>query len=216
MTRQIAIVLNALLICALHFDARVRAVLDTPNLAGMWVLNPELSEKAPAPPTGGPEGPDGGAGRGRFGGGPSGGPGGGFGGRGGMPPGGFGDGSRPNPEQMKKIRALMEELLQPPARLTIVQDSSVSVTFIDGDGHTRRYSTLGKKEQHQMTSGTVDVRTSWDVQGLRQEITVDRLKVIETFSLNPERRQLIVTVTTDDGRDSQLSTRRVYDALSDR
>ena len=118
---------------------------------------------------------------------------------------------------MKNMRALMEELFEAPARLTIVQSEAASMTFIDADGHARTYSTSGKKEPHQLKSGTVDVRTSWDGTSLRQEITTGNVKLIETYSVDSARRQLTVVLKNDDGRRGEMPpVRRVYDAADER
>jgi hypothetical protein len=181
-----------------------------PDLHGTWALNRNLSDKAPTIPNDGAgrsDGPDGFGGGGRFGGG------GGFGGRGmppsgGMPPGG---GSIPDPEQMKKMRAVMDELMQAVDRFTIVQPEPTVVTIIDADGHTRTFSVSGKKEPHQLQSATVDVQSRWDGAALRQEISTGSVHIVRTFVRDVERNRLTVTVASSDSRRALPPIKRVYD-----
>jgi hypothetical protein len=170
-----------------------------PDLHGTWALNRNLSDKAPTIPNDGSgrsDGPDGSGGGGRFGGG------GGFGGRG---------GSIPDPEQMKKMRAVMDELMQAVDRFTIVQPEPTVVTIIDADGHTRTFSVSGKKEPHQLQSATVDVQSRWDGAALRQEISTGSVHIVRTFVRDVERNRLTVTVASSDSRRAMPSIKRVYD-----
>ncbi|MFN8062960.1 MAG: hypothetical protein U0Q12_27660 [Vicinamibacterales bacterium] len=179
------------------------------DLSGTWLLNKDLS-KGPLPgstPEG--DGPPGRGGRrppGGFGGpgggmgGPGGGGMGGFGRRGGGPgggPGGPGERERPSEEEMKARRELMREVVQAPVRMTIAQDGAL-VTFIDDDGHARKYEADGQAEKHQLTNGVVETRTRWEATSLVVDTLVDgRMHVVRTYELADV--QLVVT-TRFDGR----------------
>ena len=201
-----ALAAGLLLPALVSISAFERAV----TLSGVWELNRDLSS---AP--GGMPGPDGG-GRGRGG---PGRPGGGFGGGGGR--GGFGGigvgrqgggpGSMgPSPEEMERQRAVMQEVMQLPATLTITQDGD-KVMFTEADGVVRTYLVNGKSEKHQLTSGTIDTKSSWDGAELRMEITAGgRGKLIRTFAVREAPRRLEVTTAFDGApKDSRRIT--VYD-----
>jgi len=149
-----------------------------PELTGAWALNRDLSDKPPVP------GPDGaGADAGRRGGG------GAFGGGGGRGRAGGPGGQRPNVEDMQAMRQLME----PPTRLTITQTSS-DVTITDGDGRSRKFSTNGKSEKHQLGNRTVDTKTQWDGARLVKQTSLGGMKATETYTLMTDRRRLTVNV----------------------
>ena len=201
-----ALAAGVLLAAFVSISAFERAV----NLSGEWELNRDLSS---AP--GGMPGPDGG-GRGRGG---AGRPGGGFGGGGGR--GGFGGmgGGRqgggpgtmgPSPEEMERQRAVMQEVMQLPAKLTIAQDGD-KVMFTEPDGVVRTYLANGKSEKHQLTRGTIDTKSSWDGSQLRMEITAGgRDKLIRTFTVREAPRRLEVT-TAFDGAPKDSRRIVVYD-----
>ncbi len=87
---------------------------------------------------------------------------------------------------------LMREVLESPLLLMVNRDAS-TVTFTDGDGYVRKYSTNGKAEKHQMPSGTVETKTKWSGQALVLETTVGRtLKVTKTYTTEPDPRRLLV------------------------
>lgn len=180
------------------------------DLHGAWVLNKSESDKErPAP--GGRQGRGGGRGGGG-GGGRGGGVGGGFGGgRGGArPQGGGRGGGMPDPEAMKQVQEMMDELMRPSDRLTILQEDDV-IKITDADGHTRSFATSNKKERHQLQSGTVDVQTRWDGPILRQEVKVNDTKVVRTLQRDLERQQLLVTVTVGESRRGRPPFKSVYD-----
>src|SRR3954470_4326816 len=95
----------------------------------------------PADAGGGPAG----AGRG-------GGRGGGGGGRGGMTPSGVTDGSEGtsalDPQYMRQVSAMLQEVLDEPGRMTI-EVSDKDVAFTGADGHVQRFRTDNAKEKHQ-------------------------------------------------------------------
>jgi hypothetical protein len=178
-----------------------------PDLHGTWVLNKSLSDTTSSLPNDGgtrSEAP------GRVGGGR------GFGGRGmssggGMPPGGIGRESMPDPEQMKKMREVMDELMQAVERFTIVQPEPAVVAIIDADGHARTFSLSGKKERHQLQSATVEVQSRWDGSALRQEISTGNIQIIRTFVRDVEHSRLMVTMAASDSRRGMPPLKRVYD-----
>lgn len=149
---------------------------------------------------------------------PPGGPGGGGpAGPGGMGPGGVGgtggmtgpgggspgrgrDGSRPSDEELKRMRDLMREVLEAPARL-VITDEKASVTFTETDGRMLKYATSGKTEKHQLTNGTVETRTRWQASILSIETKLaDGTKVTRTFELDARTESLIVTTAIESSR----------------
>jgi hypothetical protein len=191
----------------------------TAKIGGIWKLNTQLSD----PPRVGGQGDDGQnpvAGSGRRGGGMI--PGGGVGGLGrggdGVPVGGQrgeGPGRGIDPEKLKAARALIEELMTPPAMLTI-GDADGAVTFTESDGRTRTYKTDNRKEKHQVTNATVETRTHWEEGSLVIEIDLgDGLKATQTYSVGADPRQLTV-LTKLEGGPGRMSRQRpprrsVYD-----
>ena len=167
------------------------------SIVGAWTLNTELSDHPPAPPDGaGPEG-RGRGGRGNGGpGGPGGGPGGGGFGRGGGGGGrggsGGGRGGRGNPEDMRRRMDAMRDLLEAPARMTIVRtDSMVIITA--GDGRTTRLATDNSKVKDDSTG--IERRTRWEGEKLVSEISgAIGGKMTETFEVAPETGRLVVTL----------------------
>lgn len=178
-----------------------------PKLTGAWTLNKDLSDDAgklmEAMQGGGQGGPGGHT--------PPGGSGGGHG------PGMHGGGNRGGmtPEQMRAMRAGMSDVLEAPARLTIVQgDGSVSLT--DNHGRSQRLTVDNKREKRPVDNRMVEVRTKWDNGGLVNETWLaDGMKLTETYSLASERRQLHVSVKLDGSHlPRPMNFRRVYDAVS--
>lgn len=185
------------------------------DLSGAWELNRDLSS-APGGGWAGPDGggrggrPHGGGGRGAGGGGGRGGFGGGFGGRGGPGGGGRPEGERPSREDTEARRALMQEILELPARFTIAQDGE-KVVFIEPDGVVRTYLANGKSERHQLTNGTIETTTSWSGATLQMRIAVGaRGVVLRTFERRDDPRRLEVATGPEHGaKDARRMT--VYD-----
>ena len=217
--RSRTILLAASVITVLSVDGRVLAQPARPSsIVGVWTLN---ADTPPAPPEGGdPEG-RGPGGRGGPGGGPGGqgGPGGGgFGGgfSGGGRGGGGGAGGRGNPEAMQRRRDALRDILEAPARMTIMRTESM-VIITTGDGRTTRLATDGSKVKDQSTG--IERKTRWDGNRLLSEISgAGRGKLTETYSLDPESHQLVVLLQTGDGNSRQSggptpgARRRVYDS----
>lgn len=191
------------------------------SIVGIWTLNKDKSDQ-PATETEG-RGRDEGRGRGGRGG--PGGGGGGFGG--GFGGGGFGGGGqgpgqgRGNEEEMKRRRDALRAILEASDRMTITKTESM-VIITTGDGHTTRLATDGSKIKDQSTG--FERRTRWDGDKLVDEITgTGRGKIVETYALDPETHQLIVTVQAEGGDNARGpdgrsvpsgSRRRVYDSLT--
>jgi hypothetical protein len=188
-----------------------------PVLSGEWAMNKSLSS---APGLGGM--PDGGGRMGGRGGGrgPGGGGGGGYGGgmgggrRGGMGGGGGmrggGPGGEGRDEAFAAHRALMQEVMQLPARFTIAQDGD-KLTFIEPDGVVRTYVANDKTEKHALTNGTIETKARWEKGALLMELKPsDGMKITRTFALRTDGHQLEVTTTFDRGpKDAKRVT--VYD-----
>lgn len=196
----------------------IRAAAAPANVSGAWEVNRDLSREGTGarPPDGGrlrgpggrgPGGP-GGGGRGPGGGGFGGFGGGGFGG--GRPGGRGGSGERPSAEDMEARRALIEEVMMLPPRLTIAQDGD-TVSFVEPDGVVRRYVADGKSERHALTNGTIETKSSWDGARLKMDIRVgERATLVRTFAVRDDPRRLEVTTSFDRAqRDAAQVT--VYD-----
>jgi len=190
-------------------EGRAQTTNAANPIVGAWTLNKELSDS----PQDGASGDRAGGDRGGYrsgGGGRRRGGGGGFGG-------GFGGGGRgggqgtpaADPEETARRRNAMRDLLTPPDRLTIVQTDSM-VIITGPDGRTTRLSPDGKKIKDESTK--IDRRTKWDGTKLVSEIGGLPLgKITETWSVDPERRQLHISLKNDDDHRPLMVT-RVYDA----
>ena len=175
-----------------------------PNpLAGAWTLNKEVSEKAQLnAPTGDADN----AGR-RRGGGMGGGMGGGRGGGMGR---GHAGGNRQSDDATKRMRDAMRDIMTAPENLTIVQTQSM-IVVTSGDGRVTRLSADGKKIKDENTG--IERRTKWDAGKLVSEVTgLGSGKIIETYAIDPERHQLLVTLAIESPRPARATPeRRVYD-----
>jgi hypothetical protein len=175
---------------------------------GPWTLNRDLSgtpsgssgDEAPSdrPQGGGGGGGFGGGRRGRFGGG-------GFGGR----RGGNAEGA-PDQEAVRRMREVMQEIANPTPHL-VVTVGDRSITFVDAEGRSQRFTADGKKEKHQVQAGTIETKTKWEGADLRQDIDPGgSRKIVRTFSVSPENHQLVVTSTVEGGQRSRPPRRVVY------
>jgi hypothetical protein len=171
---------------------------DVPQLSGTWRLVPEegddakakLREAMPKPKEGKRGFP---------------------GGRGGMPPpGGMPMGGGPPGEGREgpvgDPMALMREVVEPPALMTITQDSreiliqpeKANATILRPDG--RKWKRAG---------GSIETRTKWEGSDLVAESKNRMLKVTTTFSLtSPDR--LVITHRLKPRRGSKTTVRHVY------
>ena len=202
-----------------------------PVLLGIWVLNTELSDDPRPRPdmatTNGEQGRRGRRGGFGVGGGFGGSTGrGGFGGRGRR--GGFGGSggiNRPDPENMAKRRAAMQDairdLMTAPRRMTIAGTrAEITLTYDDG----RIVRLLPDSQEHVGLAGTsmrVTRKTRWDETTLVTDITLKvrqvSLEVNQSYQFRDSEagRQLIVTSLFHGGPFERLENRefrRVYDA----
>ena len=179
------------------------------SIVGAWTLNKDLSD-APGTPQRGDRGDRGGRGGGY--GGRRGGVGGGGGrGGGGFGGGGYGGrgGARGNPDDMRRMREAMQEIVEAPDRMTITQSESM-VIITTGDGRTTRLSTDGKKVKDDSTG--IERKTHWDKNQLVSEIlNAGPAKITQTFAVNPETHQLTVTLDFGNGDNRRPPSHRVYD-----
>ncbi len=76
--------------------------------------------------------------------------------------------------------------------------------------------TDGRKEERDAGDGaTAEVKTRWKKRKIVTEIKTGRAgKIIESYELDPEKNQLILTVRIESGRMGKLKVRYVYDAVS--
>jgi hypothetical protein len=189
-------------------DRRAEAQGSAPtSLIGAWTVNRELSDSPPDRASddrdqgerGGRRRGGGGFGRG------------GFGGRGRGGGGGRGaDGGRGgDPEQMARARDAMRDIMNPPEHLTIVQTENM-IIMTGPDGRTTRLSPNGKNIKDDATK--IERKTKWDGGKLVSEITgLAGTKITESYSVEPERHQLHLTVQSDNDR-RPMTIQRVYDA----
>jgi hypothetical protein len=184
-----------------------------PSISGGWTRNADLSD---APPSRGQQddsgqshgnGGSGGGGRRRGGGG---GYGGGFGRGGGMGRGGSGAPAQ-NPDDVARMRDAMRDVINPSDHLVITQTDSM-VVLTGADGRTTRLSPDGKKIKDENTK--IERKTKWDSGKLVSEINgLGNGKMTQTFAVDPEGKQLRITVVMEGGRSNQPRTiTQVYDA----
>jgi len=140
----------------------------------------------------------------------------GFGGgrrRGGFGGGGFargGGGANVTPqdrEAAQRMRDALRQELQPPDHMTIVS-SGTTIIITTPDGHTTRLASDGSKVKDESTG--IERKTKWTGGKLVSEVSgLGRGKITETYSVEPESKQLRVKLEVDGPRKS--SQTRVYD-----
>jgi hypothetical protein len=205
----------AVAVLSLPVAAQEKPSATAPSLAGGWTRNADLSD---APAARGQQSDDGtprGDGGGGYGGGGRRRGGGGFGG-GGFGRGGGGGGGRgaggaaANPEEVARIRDAMRDITNPSDHLVITQTESM-VVLTSADGRTTRLSPDGKKIKDENTK--VERKTKWDGGKLVSEINgLGPGKMTQTFAVDPEGKQLRMTVVMEGGRSGQPRTvTQVYD-----
>ena len=116
-----------------------------------------------------------------------------------------------NPEDMQRMRDAMRDIMNPPARLTITETESLILMTAD-DGRVVRLSPDGKKIKDDSTKS--ERKTKWDGDKLVSEITgLGPGKITETYRVDPEHKQLHVTVQMErPGR--PMTVNRIYDATA--
>jgi hypothetical protein len=183
------------------------------SLVGAWTANRELSDAPPQEGDTADRGTDDRRGSrrggGGFGGGGFGGGGRRGGGRGGGGSRGGDDGRAGDPDQTARVRAAMRDIMNPPEHLTIVQ-SDTMIIVTGPDGRTTRLSADGKKIKDDATK--IERKTKWDGGKLVSEISgLAGTKITESYTVDPERHQLHLTVQSDNQR-RPTTIHRVYDA----
>jgi hypothetical protein len=177
------------------------------SLAGAWTLNKDLSDQ---PPRRGEQDDTERSRRRSAGGGGVG------GGRRGMGRGGFGGGGMgrggggTTPDDAARMRDAMRDIIEPPDHLTITETESM-IVLTAGDGRTTRLSTDGKKIKDENTK--IERKTKWDAGKLVSEISgAGPGKITQTFTVDPEGRQLRISLQMERGRGGQARTvTHVYD-----
>jgi len=192
--------------------AQEKASAAAPTLAGGWTRNADLSD---APPGGSQQGGDA-AGRGdasggrHRGGGGGGGYGGGHGRGGGMGRGGGGAAAPPmDPDAVARMRDAMRDITNPPDHLIITQSGSM-VVLTAADGRTTRLSADGKKIKDDNTK--IERKTKWDGGKLVSEISgLGPGKMTQTFAVDPEGKQLRMSVVMEGGSSGPRTITQIYD-----
>ena len=109
-----------------------------------------------------------------------------------------------------RMRDALRDITNPSDHLTITQTESM-VVITGADGRTTRLSPDGQKIKDDNTK--IDRRTKWESGKLVSEIGgLGPGKAIQTFAVDPDRRQLRITVQIEGGRSRQPRTiTHVYD-----
>jgi hypothetical protein len=197
---------------------QVQAPVPTPAanqspgaLGGIWKFNKELSSDTSKLQTQADNASPSGGASGR----PRPGFGGGFGRGGG---GGGGARSQGSTEQGLETRALLREIAEPPAQVTIVVAED-TITFTDDQGAVRKFTTNGKKESIDLGTAKVDSVSKWDGGTLSVELTGGYVKLTETYQLTVQGHALVVELTSTNSASTRASgsgasavpVKRIYD-----
>jgi len=127
-------------------------------------------------------------------------------------PGGMSQGSRVDPEKMRRT---MELAMDPRRNFTIVQsDSSVSFATEWQQPLALRFG--GDEIEEEFDWGKIKISAGWVGYGLVVERDVDGGgKVLERYVLSPDSNQLFVVTRVEMGQSGRepLEFRRVYDSV---
>ncbi len=190
----------------LQAQAQAQAPAPGAALVGAWTLNTPASDLGAASGNAGQgDGENGRRGNGS-----------GFGGgrrRGGFGGGGFGRGGgvggqqAQDPEARQRLRDALRQELQAPDHMTIVS-SGTTMIITTPDGHTTRLATDGSKVKDDSTG--IERKTKWDAGKLVSEVSgLGRGKITETYSVEPDAKQLHVKLEIDGPR--KTTQTRIYD-----
>jgi hypothetical protein len=114
-----------------------------------------------------------------------------------------------SPEERQRLRDELRDIMNPPDRLTITEANSM-IIITAGDGHVERLTANGKKITDESTK--IERKTKWDHDKLVTEISgAGPRKITETYWVDPEHKQLRVSVLLDIPNRSR-TVNRVYDA----
>jgi len=117
--------------------------------------------------------------------------GGGFGGRGGGGGGmNRGGGGGQDSEKALQTRALMRELAEYPAQLTLVVTPDTT-SMTDDQGVVRKFTTNGKKETIDLGTAHVDSVSKWEAGTLTVELSGGTYKLTETYQLTVQGHTLV-------------------------
>jgi hypothetical protein len=194
--------------------AQEKAPAVAPTLAGGWTRNADLSDASVGRGSQGGDaagrgnGNSGGGGH-RGGGGGGGGYGGGHGRGGGMGRGGAPAAPPMDPDAAARMRDAMRDVTDPSDHLIITQSGSM-VVLTAADGRTTRLSADGKKIKDDNTK--IERKTKWDGGKLVSEISgLGSGKMTQTFAVDPEGKQLRMTVVMEGGSSGPRTITQIYD-----
>jgi hypothetical protein len=194
--------------------AQEKAPAAAPTLAGGWTRNADLSDASVGRGSQGGDaagrgnGSSGGGGH-RGGGGGGGGYGGGHGRGGGMGRGGAPAAPPMDPDAAARMRDAMRDVTDPSDHLIITQSGSM-VVLTAADGRTTRLSADGKKIKDDNTK--IERKTKWDGGKLVSEISgLGSGKMTQTFAVDPEGKQLRMTVVMEGGSSGPRTITQIYD-----
>jgi hypothetical protein len=113
-------------------------------------------------------------------------------------------------EDSRKIRELVAEVKNPPARLAIAQ-TDAAITITDEHGRARTFHPTGKEETLQLEAGPIGVVSRWGPAELviRYRVEKDR-ELLYRFARAAGARQLLVTTQFAERGRGQI-IKRVYD-----
>ena len=122
-----------------------------------------------------------------------------------------GGGTAANPDEVARMRDAMRDVTNPSDHLIITQTETI-IVLTGADGRTTRLSPDGKKIKDENTK--VERKTKWDGGKLVSEINgLGSGKMTQTFSVDPEAKQLRIVVVMENGRSKEPRTvTQVYDA----
>lgn len=118
---------------------------------------------------------------------------------------------------MQQARRLLDDA--PESMVVVYSDPKLSMASPDGRARTL----YTDKRKQKINNGNAEVRARWDDGRIVAETKFGSIKVVETFALATEGRQLVVTVRMDGGGGGrgggrggagEFQVRHVYDRVS--
>jgi hypothetical protein len=173
-----------------------------PDFSGTWTLDREIStdpsQVSFATPS---EQPRAGFGRGGFGRRGEG----GFGGRGGRFP-----TNTPKATPDDRLKALADELRSAFTAI-VVSHHDPSFVVSDAAEHAQFFHTNGESDENHLGAATLTSTTYWEGDRLIVEYSLnDRRRLVYTYALVPQTRQLVIRVRLEEGRTGSEEVRLVY------
>ncbi len=126
--------------------------------------------------------------------------------------GGDAGGARENHDDVARMRDAMRDVTNPSDHLIITQTDSM-IVLTGADGRTTRLAPDGRKIKDDNTR--IERKTKWEGGKLVSEINgLGPGRMTQTFAVDPERRQLRITLVMDGGRSKQTRSvaTQVFDA----